>query len=244
VRCFGQKSRSNPFTIPSGTLTMNKTLALALLLSAPLISAFGQSRYATVRHDSRPAAFDPTPRFGLKAGVNFANALVSPEPMNFVRHRTDFQAGLFADIPFSERVGLQPELLYSRQGFNLGGNSLGTVSLHYLSVPVLLKLRLTDGLSVLAGPQVSYLANARIGVLGNLFSINYDGAFQKWDASLVGDLQYELPNGLSLGARYVYGLNNINKDFSLGGNDASARSLNDYFTLRNSVAQVSVGYKF
>ncbi len=225
---------------------MKKTFALALLLSATLFfapSSRGQSRYAATRRDSRPT-FDPTPRFGLKAGVNFSNALVSPEPMNFVRHRNDFHAGLFADIPFSERFGLQPELLYSRQGFNLGGNNLGNVSLHYLSVPLLLKLTLTDGLSVLAGPQVSYLANARVGVLNNLFSLSYDGAFQKWDASLVGGLQYELPNGLSLGGRYVYGLNNINKDFNFGGSDANARSLNDYLTLRNAVVQVSVGYKF
>jgi len=96
---------------------------------------------------------------------------------------------------------------------------------------------------VLVGPQVSYLANARVGVLNNLFSLNYNGAFQSWDASLVGGLQYELPNGLSLGGRYVYGLNNINKDFDFG-DGPTARSLNDYLTLRNAVVQVSMGYKF
>lgn len=163
--------------------------------------------------------------------------------MNFIRNRTDFHAGVFADIPLSARFALQPELLYSRQGFNVGGNAnLGNVSLHYLSLPVLVKLNLTDGLSVLVGPQVSYLANARLGVLSNLFSLSYNGAFQKFDASLVGGLQYQLPGGLTLGGRYVYGLSNINKDFNLGGD--KGRSLNDYLTLRNTNIQVSVGYKF
>lgn len=221
---------------------MRTLVALALLLSAAVVSAQAQRSTRYVARDVRPTT-DLTARFGLKGGVNFSNALLSPEPMNFVRHRTDFHAGLFADLPVSERFGFQPELLYSRQGFNLGGSNLGNVTLHYLSLPVLAKLNLTQGLSVLAGPQVSYLANARVGVLNNLFSLNYDGAFQPWDASLVGGLQYELPNGLSLGGRYVYGLNNINKDFDFG-NDPSARSLNDYLTLRNSVVQVSMGYKF
>jgi len=217
---------------------MKKTLALALLLSATFVSAFAQrsTRYPSVRRDTEPTGI----RIGLKAGVNFSNPIVSPEPFNFMKGRTDFHAGVFAEMPISERFAIQPELLYSRQGFSLGGNDLGSVNLHYLSLPILAKINLAGGLSLLAGPQVSYLTNARVGVLNNLFSVSYDGAFQKIDASLVAGLQYDLPGGLTLGGRYTYGLNNINKDFDFN----EQTSFNDYFRLRNAVAQVSIGYKF
>jgi hypothetical protein len=176
---------------------------------------------------------------GLKAGVTRSTTRFTPEPLDFLRGRTDFHAGAFAVAPLSERVSFQPELLYSRQGFSIGGNNLATVNLHYIQVPALLNVYLTEGLALQAGPQVGYLADARVGV-GNWFSISYGDAFQKWDASLVGGLQYELPGGLTLSGRYVHGLSNINRNFDL----VEAFSLNDLVRMRNAGFQVSVGYKF
>jgi hypothetical protein len=178
-------------------------------------------------------------QIGLKAGVNVSNTRFSPEPLDFLRGKTDFHAGVFAVAPITERVAFQPELLYSRQGFRVGGSNLASVNLHYLQVPALLNFHVTDGLSVQAGPQVGYLADARVGV-GNWFAISYGDAFQKWDASLVGGLQYELPGGLTLGGRYIHGLSNVNRNFDL----VESFSFNDFVRMRNAGFQFSVGYKF
>lgn len=200
---------------------MHKRLALVFFLTVTAFAAQAQFQV------------------GLKAGVNLSNTRFSPEPIDFLKGKTDFHAGVFAVAPLTERVAFQPELLYSRQGFRVGGTNLAQVNLHYLQVPLLLNVRLTDGLALQAGPQVGYLADARVGV-GNWFSISYDEAFQKWDASLVGGLQYELPGGLTLSGRYVHGLSNVNRNFDL----VESFSFNDFVRMRNASFQFSVGYKF
>lgn len=170
--------------------------------------------------------------FSFKIGYNIANVIVSPEPMNLVDAKNGFHAGVvFNNIKLSNKISFQPELIYSMQGFKIGG--LGNVGLHYISLPALIKLDMGSNASIVFGPQVSYLANARIGIGNDLFSVSYDGLFRKWDASGVAGLEYKVSNKMTLGGRYLLGLNDINKDFDLGQNS----TFNDYFSLKNSTAQ-------
>ena len=175
--------------------------------------------------------------FSIKIGYNISNVLVSPEPMNIITSKNSFHVGIATEKQFNKAVGIQPELQYSLQGFSVGG--FGKVGLHYISMPILAKLNMGKNTSILVGPQLSYLANARIGLGSDLFSLNYDGAFQQWDASLVAGGEYKISEKINVGARYLYGLNNINKDFEWGNNS----SLNDYLTLRNNTAQFYVRLK-
>lgn len=175
--------------------------------------------------------------FSIKIGYNISNVLVSPEPMNIITAKNSFHFGIATEKQLNKAVSIQPELQYSLQGFSIGG--FGKIGLHYISLPVLAKLNMGKNASILVGPQVSYLANARIGVGSDLFSINYDGAFQKWDASVVAGGEYKISEKVNLGGRYLYGLNNVNKDFDWGNNN----SLNDYLTIRNSTAQFYVRLK-
>lgn len=176
-------------------------------------------------------------RVGIKAGVNLANVIVSPRPGNLVSGRTDFHAGLFVEVPVSEKVSFQPELLYSRQGFRVI-NGLGSVTLNTISMPLLAKLNVTPNVAIVVGPQISYLANARIG-LNNWFAFNYDNAFQKVGVDGVAGLEFSAGDFV-VGGRYNYGFNNINKDFRF----SDQFSLNNLLQIRNSTVQLSVGYKF
>lgn len=198
---------------------MRKSLAIAALFALVSINSFAQT-------------------FSLKAGYNHFDAIMSPEPLNVIKGKSSFHAGIaINDIKLSEKIGIQPELLYSHQGFKVGG--VGNVGLHYLSAPVLARLALNDRLAVLVGPQVSYLANARIGVVNDLFSVSYDGAFNKVDVSAVGGLEIKVSDDISLGGRYNLGLNNINKDFNIGNTNVS-----DFVSLRNSGFQAYLSYRF
>ncbi|WP_052354140.1 porin family protein [Flectobacillus major] len=172
----------------------------------------------------------------FKGGYSIADVLVSPEPVNVINSKSTFHAGIVVqDWMLSEKVGLQPELLYSLQGFNIGG--VGNVGLHYLSLPILVKFPVTEDLSLLAGPQVSYLINTRIGI-NDLFSIGYNGLFKKIDVGLAGGLEYKINDQFSVGGRYILGLVNINKDFKI--DDKS--NFSDYFELKNSSAQFYVAF--
>ena len=196
-------------------------------------SALAQNaNYKTGKYNKNVEFTDSKSPFSFKVGYNLSNVIVSPEPLNIINSKNGFHFGIVANsIQLGSHVGIQPELLYSMQGFKIGG--LGNVGLHYLSLPILLKMDLGGNASILVGPQVSYLINAKIGIGNDLFSVSYAGIFQKWDACLVAGLEYRVNDKISLGGRYLLGLNNINKDFNLGQNN----TFNDYFSLKNSTAQ-------
>ncbi len=205
-----------------------------ILFSVMVISnlSFGQGmKYKSNVFSKNQESTDSKSPFSFKVGYNISNVILSPEPLNMVTSKNSFHFGIVAnDIKIDNHIGLQPELLYSMQGFKVGG--LGNVGLHYVSLPLLLKLNMGSNASILVGPQISYLANARIGIGNDLFSVKYDGLFQKWDASVVGGLEYKVSDKLAIGGRYAMGINNINKNFTIGNN-----SFNDYFSLKNSTAQ-------
>jgi hypothetical protein len=169
----------------------------------------------------------------LKVGYNYSNVILQPEPLNIISNKNAFHIGVVTrDLKVAKNIVLQPEILYSLQGFSVA--SVGKIGLHYLSAPLLLKAPISKNLDVLAGPQISYLANARIGLGNDLFSLRYKGAFQTWDFSAVAGAEYALNKKMAVGGRYVHGLNNINKDFNWGG----ANTLNDYVSFKNSNVQL------
>ncbi|MFC0184934.1 Outer membrane protein beta-barrel domain-containing protein [Pseudarcicella hirudinis] len=174
----------------------------------------------------------------FKAGYTHSDVLVSPEPVNIFTPKETFHVGIVInDIQLSDKIGLQSELLYSMQGFKVAG--LGNVGLQYLSVPLLLTFPVADGLKLLAGPQVSYLINSKIGV-DDLFAVSYKGLFHDFDASAVAGLEYKVTDKVSIGGRYSLGLSNVNKDFVIGNN----QNFSDYFQMKNTALQVYVSFGF
>jgi hypothetical protein len=203
------------------------------------IASLAFSRFLLVAFFAMIGYHTQAQNFSLKAGVNYSDVLASPEPLNVFTPKTGFHVGIVVnDLKISEKINIQPELLYSLQGFKVAG--LGNIGLHYIQMPILAKLAMTDQVSILLGPQVSYLANARIGVVNDLFSLSYNGAFNKLDASMVAGAEFKVAENMTVGGRYALGLNNINKDFQL----SSTSSFNDYFQLKNSGFQVYASFAF
>ena len=161
-------------------------------------------------------------KFGVKAGVNFANYNGgSVQGVNFST-LTSYHAGMVLEAKIMENFSLQSELLYATQGAELSGfgtqvkNELG-----YLAVPVLAKFYLTkDGLSLEMGPQASILVNQR-----NSFSL---GDTQTFDFALAGGLSYKITKELFVSGRYLAGLTEPKRDADV----------------KNAVVQFSVGYLF
>ncbi len=101
-------------------------------------------------------------KFGLKIGGNYSN-VYDTEGNSF---ESDPKFGLvlggFASIPLGKAVGLQPEFLFSQKGFKATGVLLGstydlTRTTNYLDIPLLLSIKPIPNLSILIGPEYSYL---------------------------------------------------------------------------------------
>lgn len=192
-------------------------------------------------------------RLGAKGGVNFAS--IRGDNTETADGRTSFHIGGFVEIPISERFSVQPEVLYSSQGWKIDqrlGNN-GSVKLKadskldYINVPVLAKFYVIKGLSLEAGPQIGFLTSATTDV-----KISGDGASDyeiesgetdfkdqasNIDFGIGAGASYRFTNGISFSARYVLGLSNIDEVMVIGDAESGGGK-------HNNVVQLSIGYSF
>ncbi len=199
-------------------------------------------------------------KFGVTAGLNSAswkgdaveslnNIVDATNGYIKTKSRTGFHIGAYASVPVAEGFSFEPGLLYSQKGYAmkgdldiavlkfLGVNAKAEVQADYLDVPLLMKAEIAPGLSVFAGPQVSFLLRNRLhlsaGVLGfSLYNQNVDMTddFNKVDVGLSGGLAYKFSNGFKIQAGYDHGLSKV---------DA-----NENFKSYNRVVKVGVGFEF
>ena len=96
---------------------------------------------------------------GFKGGFNFSTLV--GDNTNEVEGRTAFHVGLMVEVPITDRIFIQPELLYSSKGFkgDFDGSNLDN-RFNYLDFPLLFKYFLTDEFNVVIGPQGSLLLSA------------------------------------------------------------------------------------
>ena len=181
-------------------------------------------------------------RFGAKAGLNISDLTGDDADLIGYDSKTGFHIGAVVEIPISDTFAFQPELLFSTQGGK--GEESGAEfisSINYLSIPLMAKLYVAEGLSLQAGPQISIMVSAEDTLKASIDTgfgeINIDESvdakddYKTIDLGLNFGLGYQLEMGLFLDARYNLGLTNI-ADY-LGAS-----------TLKNSVFQISLGYKF
>ncbi len=100
--------------------------------------------------------------FGVKAGGNYANVYDERGDEFRADGKFGFVAGVFASIPLGNMFGLQPEILFSQKGFKATGSILGTNygltrTKNFIDIPLFITVKPIPQLTVLAGPQVSYL---------------------------------------------------------------------------------------
>lgn len=170
--------------------------------------------------------------FGVKGGVNFSN--VTGDAFSDFQDesaRTAFHLGLLAEVPVSERFSIQPEVLYSAQGYDMARIDDGDDLEHrfdYISVPVLAKFYLIDGLSLEAGPQFSFLVENEVGMGDSEVDLSDDN-LNKFDFSLGIGASYKITNFFLYG-RYNAGLTEI---YDIDGVDA-----------KHGVFQLGVGFLF
>lgn len=151
--------------------------------------------------------------FGVKAGVNLAN-VYDRKGQDF---NTDAKFGLatgaFLSIPFNTYVGIQPEVLYSQKGFKSTG-TLGnfTRTTNYLDVPLFLAVKPSSTITLLAGPQYSYLLKGKYDFKSNLISGGFENDnVRKNTFCLAGGVDLNLDN-IVISGRAGWDLKENNKN--------------------------------
>jgi hypothetical protein len=143
---------------------------LSILFSMGTFNSFAQETTSSINNS----------KFILKGGLNYSTVTKGdfdegPDP------RTSFYIGFAGEIPIAENVfAIQPELIYSRQGFETNTTFLGTnyntkYKIDYLNMPIMAKIYLGKAFNLEVGPQFGIKINEKIGALALGFAFNFDG---------------------------------------------------------------------
>lgn len=103
---------------------------------------------------------------GVKIGANYSNVYDSKGEQFNADPRLGLATGGFIAIPIGKYLGIQPELLFSQKGFQATGKVLNqdyemTRTINYIDIPLMFAFKPIEFLTLVAGPQYSYLINQR-----------------------------------------------------------------------------------
>ena len=160
-------------------------------------------------------------QLGAKIGTNYSN-VYDAQGQDFVADpKFGLVFGGFIAIPIGKYIGVQPELLYSQKGFKATGSLLGynyeykrTTS--YVDIPILFQLKPSQFLTVVAGPQYSYLVSQKNEFTSTIYSDAQEQQFnndnvRKNILCFIGGVDVNL-NHFVLGVRAGWDLTQNNGD--------------------------------
>ena len=181
-----------------------------------------------------------------KIGLNLANVSdagkINDESSKM---KADFAVGVEAEYGLSEKFSVAAGVLYSLQGCDYGeyklkingetvsGYDKNQYNLGYLNIPIVANFYFAKGWAIKAGVQPGFLLSAKHKVdgVGATPSVNENvkDACKTFDLSIPLGLSFEYEKAV-FDLRYNLGVTKMNKE---GDN-----------SLKNSVIQFTVGYKF
>jgi len=158
---------------------------------------------------------------GIKAGANYSNIYDSEGEKYDADGKLGFAGGAFLSIPLGKLIGVQPEVLFSQKGFKATSSILGsdvrlTRTTNYIDIPIFLAIKPSRMLTLLVGPQYSYLMKQKDEFTNPITNVEVTQDFEtdnirKNTFCLVGGLDINLSN-LVIGARVGMDLKNNNGD--------------------------------
>ncbi|HEY4148896.1 MAG TPA: porin family protein [Chitinophagaceae bacterium] len=148
----------------------------------------------------------PHVEFGVKGGLDVSN--VHEESSTNPDSKASGYFGILAHIHLMPQFALQPELLFSGQGYShtIAGTTYRT-SLNYVTLPLLVQFMFDNGFRIETGPQPGVLVAAHLKSGGNSADEMKD--FRNGDFSWVFGAGYLTRSGFGIDVRYNLGLTDI-----------------------------------
>lgn len=180
--------------------------------------------------------------FGLKAGGNYSNVYDTQGEKFIASGKYGVAFGGFAFVSFGKFLGVQPEVLYSEKGFKSTGQVLGsdyemTRNTGYIDVPLFLAIKPIPVVTILVGPQFSFLIKEKNTFKTSTTSVEQEKEFKNDNVrknllSLAGGVDFNFGHFV-LGARVGYDLQQNNGD----GSSTTPRYKNGWY-------QATLGFRF
>jgi len=217
---------------------MKKAIIMIAMVTLTVTSSYAQSETTTTTTtDNRSKLF-----FGLKVGTNYSNVYDS-QGENFVADaKFGLAGGGFVSIPIGSFFGVQPEVLFSQKGYKSTGTFLGssysmTRTTDYVDIPLLVAIKPIEYVSILFGPQFSYLLKQKDDFTGGTITSTQEQTYtndniRKNIFCLTGGADLNI-NHLVIGLRAGWDVQNNNGD----GTSTTPRYKNMWY-------QATIGFRF
>ena len=165
--------------------------------------------------------------FGIKGGYNLSS--IRNADGDESNHKSGFHIGVYGESFINNTLSIQPEIMYSQQGYQVETESYKlTQKVNYLNVPLMFKVYPTAVFYLEFGPQIGFAIAHKEEFESFLGSSSRDFTPNSFNWGANAGLGFKTKDGITFGARYHYGLGEINDE-------------TDYF---NNVLQLSVGVSF
>ncbi|MFD1184575.1 porin family protein [Pontibacter rugosus] len=208
---------------------MKKQLILALFILCSLTSYAQIEGPNPITRNHNLFSRSPNSGLGIKGGVNFANVHGSDaDRYGSTDNLTSFHAGIFAQFGVSEVFSVQPELLYTRRGFERQDS---VFRFDYLELPILAVFNISDNFSAHLGPQVGIMMSTK----QEDQEVNLE-PYNTFDYGFAAGLEGKFLERFRLGARYVHGFADLRKE------DDAGNSIDQ--NVKTGVIQVYLGIGF
>lgn len=180
--------------------------------------------------------------FGVKAGANYSNVYNTRGEAFVADPKFGLALGAFAAIPLGELIGIQPELLLSQKGFKGSGALLGTSygltrTTTFIDLPIFFSLKPVPFVTLLAGPQFSYLVHQKDVFTSSATSYQQEQEFKN-DNVRKNILCFVLGTDIGM-EEMVFGLR-AGWDFQSNHGDGTSSTPN----YKNVWYQATFGYRF
>jgi len=149
-------------------------------------------------------------QFGARVGISNSNVYDSEGEEFDTDAKFGLTGGAFIMIPIGKYLGVQPEVLITQKGFQGSGRLLGSNydlkrTTTFFEIPVLVAFKPSEFITVLLGPQYSYLLKQKDEFTSSLTSYSQEREFEQDDVrknilGIVGGLDINLRH-VVIGAR-------------------------------------------
>lgn len=171
-------------------------------------------------------------RLNVSAGIENAKGAIAGISNGPVTARTGLGAGFDLEMNCSPVVSVQLGAHYSQQGFGVvNDDAIASATFDVITVPLLLRLKATNNLYFMAGPQFGLVVKA-ISNTNGLPKTDISEIIPGNDYYAVFGAGYRFNNNIFIDTRYQYGFNNM------------AENLGEDQNLKNRVLSLRVGYSF
>lgn len=160
--------------------------------------------------------------YGVKAGLNMATMDFEANIVGDIGSVTGFYAGAFVNMNLTDRLAVQPELLFSGQGYEYVDPEEGVDEVTkghntYLNLPIMLRYPVIDQLHLEAGPQIGFLMSSKSTLKSPSGDETEDTKhlYKSTDVGFNIGAGFHLPAGFAVELRYTLGLGNIGDEEEL-----------------------------